>query len=186
MAADGEVEHHAVGQVDEPQSGQHLPKPDQPRAARKHAEARRDLGQVDQGQPDEHEHHRNIAGGVKNQYAEDGEQRESDRHPALGPRVAAVIAPVRDREPMRAECREGEGGHVERCRVAEHVEPGQPDDQVDAGDQLHEPGHPGAPHGDRLLDRRAARWELEQRLAAGNEVAGRETEKPDGDRPELR
>ena len=73
-----------------------------------------------------------------------------------------------------------------RSRFAEHVEPGQSSQQVEACEELHEPRHPETPYAQRPVDIGTARRKTKQGLTTPDEVAGTQAKKTDGDRHERR
>ena len=66
------------------------------------------------------------------------------------------------------------------------MEPGEPDEQVDAGEELHEAWYPHAPDPGRDVDRPAPLGEPEQLLSAVDQLARAEAEEADRDGDEGR
>jgi len=85
---------------------------------------------------------------------------------------------------MDAVSGERERRHVERRRLREDLEPGQADEQDDAGDELAESGQPYAPHaeapGHSGLVALAAFRPAEQLLWPVDQVTRAETEESEG------
>src|SRR5207244_2748062 len=93
-------------------------------------------------------------------------------------RVAAECARQPEREPVHSVRGERERGHVE-SRRAERVEPRETDEQVNAGEELHEAWHPHSPDPGGDVDRPAPLGEPEQLLSAVDQVARAEAEEAD-------
>src|SRR6266536_3715369 len=84
---------------------------------------------------------------------------------------------MRQREPVNTVGRESERHHVEgrdtlRPWCGEDLKPREADEDIDAGNELHEARHPEPPHAHGLLHFGRGLGVATQRLAAPDEIAG--------------
>jgi beta-galactosidase len=142
-------------------------------------EAGHEISGVDAGQADEHAAYWVIADLEEDDDPEDRNEQERDAHSYVDPRVGAPDPVPAQREPVHAVGGERQRRHVERWRL-ERAEQGQAGEQVDTGDELHETGHPDAPHAGGEVNGVVACRVAEELLRAVDEVARPEAEEADG------
>jgi hypothetical protein len=119
-------------------------------------EARHEFGDVDAGKADEQAADRVIARLEEDDDPEYRNEQERDGHSQLDARVGAPRPVPAQREPVHPVRGERQRRHVERGRP-DRAEQDQAGEQVDAGDELHETGHPDAPHAGAEVNRLVAR-----------------------------
>jgi hypothetical protein len=143
-------------------------------------EADEEIGHVNAGQTDKETADRVVADLEEHDHPEHRDEREGDRHANLSSGVGLPQPVPADGEPVHAVCSERERGHVQRRRRRERAEQGQPGEQVDAGEELQEAGHPDAPHAGREVHSLITLGVGEQFLRAVDHVAGAETKESQG------
>ena len=143
------------------------------------SEARHEISRVHAGQADEKAAYRVVADLEEDDDPEDRDEQERDGHAHVDPRVGTPQPVPAHREPVHAVRGERQRRHVERGRL-ERAEKGQAGEQVDTGDELHEPGHPDAPHARREVNGFVAFWVAEKLLRAVYQEARPQAHETDG------
>jgi hypothetical protein len=179
LIAQGEVHGDRVRAVHQPDPSGELKETHKALAGFPGEQSHRNLGSVDQGQADEDNHHRDVAGPTEDVRSQNADEKEGNRHPAIWLCAGADVAAMRHGKPVNAVCRKGKAGHIERWCDSENIEPGESNQKIRAGDELHEPGHPEPPHPHGSVHLRAGGGKTEQRLAAPNEITGAQAEESD-------
>jgi RNA polymerase sigma factor (sigma-70 family) len=139
--------------------------------------AGKEIGYVDRGQPAEQDADSLISGLEEHDDAQYRDERERDGHSDIDAWIGLAQPIPADGEPVHPVGGERQRRHVERRR-GERAEQGQPEEQVDAGDELHEPRHPDAPHAGREVNPRVPFRVAEQFLGAVDQVSGAQPHEP--------
>jgi hypothetical protein len=142
-------------------------------------ETREEVGGIHADQADEHAAHRGIADLEEDDDPKDRDEEERDGHSHVDTRVGAAQPVPPDREPVHAIRGERQRRHVERGRP-ERTEQGQAEEQVGTGNELHETGHPDAPHAGGEVNAVIAGRIAEKLLRAIDKIASPETHETDG------
>jgi len=102
-----------------------------------------------------------VLGLREDDYPEDRDEGEGRRHAQVHPGIHLLQPVPAEREPVDAVGGEGQRRHVQRRRGGEGTEQGEPEEEVGAGEELAEPGHPDAPDTGPEVDARVALGEAQ-------------------------
>src|ERR1700761_558549 len=145
LESKSEVHGDREGQVHQPGAG-HRVEEAKPPLGYVDADRGEEVAEVDREQEDEQQPDWPVSDMEEHGGAQRREHHERHAHAGVGPPVGTAAVPVpAEREPVDAVRGERERRHVQRRVRCEDLEPGQPDEQDNASEELAESGHPDAP-----------------------------------------
>jgi hypothetical protein len=128
----GEVDGDGEHQVHQPQAGEQVNQAEQSLEG-SGTQSHEQVAEVYRCQADEQQPDRPVSGVEEDGNAECGHGGEGDRHAGVGTWIIAAVTVPAKREPVDAVGGEGQCGHVEDLVAGEDLEPGQSDEQHQAG-----------------------------------------------------